>query len=1529
MDSGDTTKQHLEASAAASRQFEEACRKFEQALSLGDLLTVDDLGPPIVRADRGRILRELLLREMEFRSKRGDAPTLEEYQERFPEDRQLVKYLYFEHFVPARLGEFSIQRLLGSGSFGLVYQGWDAKLSRPVALKVFRRDPDDAVRRGGDLLREARTAAQLRHPAVVTVYAVLSDDDGDEFLVLEYMDGKSLRDLLRSERISPRDAANLMVTVAQALQHAHQNGLVHRDLKPANILLDQNRRPRVTDFGLALDLSALRQWPEIAGTLPYMAPEQVGGETHRLDARTDLWAAGVILYQMLSGRLPFAAEGKAALFAAIRRAEPEDLLRLDPTIPAELARIVRRCLAKRMSDRYQSAAEFADDLRAFLAAGAGQFADRAASGESTELPVVVMPKGLRCFDAGDREFFLQLVPGPRDRHGVPQAIRFWEHRLQELDGNRTFRVGLLYGPSGCGKSSLGRAGILPQLPQRVRTVLIEATREETESALIREFRRQFRELPPDLSLPEIVRELREGRWLAPGEKLVIVLDQFEQWLHGWRQDEVAALVEMLRQCDGGRVQGLVMVRDDFWMPVTRFFQQLDVPLVEGSNAAAVDLFDRLHATKVLTAFGVSYGRVEADSAHRPFERQKFLEHAIDELAVDDWIVPVRLCIFCEMVKSRPWTLATLRDVGGTQGLGAAFLEDVFDSRTASPMHRLHRNAARSVLERLLPSGSADIRGHLVSENELLSASGYEGQPADFTSLMRCLDHELRLITPSDTQLVRTTGAASDPQEHASRRLYQLTHDFLVVAIRSWLNQTRQRTLRGRAELRLAEYADAYAVRQEGRQLPTWWEWLSMLLLTRWRKWQPAERTMMRHSTRRHVVRYGLVLVAAITLGSIIYDRMAATHTQQLVDALESTDSRGLPNMVEGLTNYRRRVRPLLAERLASLRPASDHRVRILAGLVAVGEPTPDELYTQFLNGEPPLAVAIADILRRYNRLDPLEAKLWDLAGNAEAPPGHRLRAGVALARLSAPSAPDRWRAVAEPLAGLLLGDLAVNPGHFETWVDALAPVRESLVEPLSQAFQGASTEGERLLAASILARYLADDKPQLSELALQSSPKQFRVLGKMLAKPGDALIADLLREAQTSIPADGSEEEKDRAALRKANAILLLHETGNDQYLWPALEHRPDPRLRSFLIRHVYTVPFPADEWKRRLAGEKDAGIRQALILMLGSPANAAKSPEQNAELSDTLLRIYRDDVDAGVHGAAQWTLRQLGSDALLEKAIHELSQLGVREGFRWYVTKSKLTMVIVGPVGPVQLGSPDTEPGRDESDEAVWTADVDWAFAISSTEVTQAQFREVCPTYEHAGNEYAPDEDCPVNAVSWLEAAQYCRLLSERDEIPESEMAVPAGDGVRFGTFPNFLQRTGYRLPTEAEWEVACRAGTVTPRFFGYAPDLLPLYSWYIGNSQARTWPVGQTLPNAAGLFDMMGNVCEWCLDVYSVHPQLRAGATGVTALKDCAVRGNDYSSSARMVRTANRRFEVTKSSGFSRGFRVAHTIRLKKSED
>jgi serine/threonine protein kinase/formylglycine-generating enzyme required for sulfatase activity len=1531
MNSDGTTRTHFPQSFAASRQIDEACTRFEQALRRGELPAIEEVVLVAAPETRQLLLHELLKLEMEFRSKLSEAPQLEEYKRRFPDQIRFIKYLYYEYFIPAQIGEFAIQRLLGRGSFGLVYQGWDSKLSRSVAIKVFRRNPDDSETRSSNLLREARAAAQLRHPGVVAVYAVMPDADGDEFLVLEYVDGRSLKDLLRSERLTPTEAATLLLVVVRALQHAHQNGLIHRDLKPANILLDQARRPRVTDFGLALDMVAARRSPELAGTLSYMAPEQANGETHRLDARTDLWAVGVTLYRSLTGSLPFTGSSQQELLDAIRYQEPKDPLEHDAKIPAELARIVRRCLAKRMSERYQSAAELADDLSAFLTPVQPPEQADLASHDALGIPAAVVPKGLRCFDQGDRDFFLWLVPGPHDRRGVPQSIRFWENHLSERSPDKTFRVGLLYGPSGCGKSSLVRAGIGPRLEHGVHLAVIEATREGTELRLTNDLRRKFPDISENQALPEMLAELRENASLLSGEKLVIVLDQFEQWLHGWRQDEGAMLVDALRQCDGGRVQALVMVRDDFWMPTTRFFKQLDIPLVDGFNASAVDLFDQAHARAVLGAFGVSYGRLSSDQSQRSTEQQRFLERAVRELSVDGWIVPVRLCIFSEMVKSRPWTPATLRDMGGTKGLGTAFLEEVFDSRSASPTHRLYRKAARGVLERLLPPAGSQIRGHLVPESELQAASGYAHEPAEFAALMRCLDQELRLVTPSDVEIAEASNAAQGGPH--GPRLYQLTHDFLVTAIRGWLNQTRRRTLRGRAELRLTEYAGAYAALSEARQLPSWWEWLNIAILTHRRRWKDTERSMMRAATRRHAVRAGVVIAAAAALALVVYDRIAATRADGLVQALATSESRDVPGLIERLRGYRWWASRRLDDRLAANDQASDERTRLLLGSMAVGDARTDELHERLLDADPPLALTIGDLMQRYGRLESLEPQLQAVARDAQSPRSRRLRACAALAHLKSAASAAVWEPLAADVSAMLLTDLEQNRRFFDPWVNGLEPVRKWLTEPLCSMFSDpALAPPQQVLAAEILAKYAADDPPRLVELGLRATPAQFKMLARPLVSHADVVRPVLVGEAGKEPSAEASEDEKDRLARRRANALLLLDQLGNDERVWPALQHRPDPRLRSFLLHHFCEAGAPAD-CAQRLAQENDPGIRQALILILGYTTLKARPAETPAEVSNLLVRIYREDVDSGVHSAAEWALRTLDQGTKLDEALTELSRLGVRPGYRWYVTPSRITMIIVEPPGEVLLGSPESEPGRDESDETQWKCVIDWPFAISATEITQDQYAEICPEYSEYGNEFAPSAAHPVNAVSWFDAVTFCRLLSEREGVPASQMVIPAASAIKSGNYSDIRERTGYRLPTEPEWEVACRAGTVTPRFFGHAPDLLPWYSCYIGNSGGQSAPVGGKWPNPMGLFDALGNVSEWCYGAFAVRPGSQSlpltMARGYLPLARYGVRGNDYTSSARMLRAANRRSALPDEFPYSRGFRIAQTVLRKAAHE
>ncbi len=302
----------------------------------------------------------------------------------------------------------------------------------------------------------------------------------------------------------------------------------------------------------------------------------------------------------------------------------------------------------------------------------------------------IVPRGLRSFEPADADFFLGLLPGPRDRDGLPDSIRFWKTGVEHTDPIETFAVGLIYGPSGCGKSSLVKAGLAPRLAEHVLPVYVEATADQTEARLMAAMVKHFPDLHQAEGLAAALASLRRGQALAAGKKLLIVLDQFEQWLHSRKDADAGDLVEALRQCDGGRVQCLVLVRDDFWMAATRFMAELEIPLVEGRNAAAVDLFPVRHAEKVLTAFGRAFGTLPESTARLAREQRLFIEQAVAGLAQEGKVICVRLALFAQMMKDRPWTPASLRGVGGTLGVGVTFLEETFSATTAPAQHRYHQ-----------------------------------------------------------------------------------------------------------------------------------------------------------------------------------------------------------------------------------------------------------------------------------------------------------------------------------------------------------------------------------------------------------------------------------------------------------------------------------------------------------------------------------------------------------------------------------------------------------------------------------------------------------------------------------------------------------------------------------------------------------------------------------------------------------------------------------------------------------------------
>jgi tetratricopeptide (TPR) repeat protein/tRNA A-37 threonylcarbamoyl transferase component Bud32 len=272
-----------------------------------------------------------------------------------------------ENGAPQKLGRFELMGVLGRGAFGTVYKARDPELDRTVAVKMPRAGNLAGPQELDRFLREARSAAQLRHSSIVTVHEV-GQRDGLPYLVSDFVQGVTLADLLSARRPGFREAAELAAAVADALQYAHEQGVVHRDIKPSNIMIGADGRPCVMDFGLAKRETGeitMTVEGQVLGTPAYMSPEQARGEGHVVDGRGDVNSLGVVLYQLLTGELPFRGTQRMLLHQVLHD-EPRSPRSLNDRISRDLETVCLKAMAKEPARRYQLARNFADDLRRWL-----------------------------------------------------------------------------------------------------------------------------------------------------------------------------------------------------------------------------------------------------------------------------------------------------------------------------------------------------------------------------------------------------------------------------------------------------------------------------------------------------------------------------------------------------------------------------------------------------------------------------------------------------------------------------------------------------------------------------------------------------------------------------------------------------------------------------------------------------------------------------------------------------------------------------------------------------------------------------------------------------------------------------------------------------------------------------------------------------------------------------------------------------------------------------------------------------------
>lgn len=1492
------------------------------------------------------------------------------------------------HIAPITLnGRYRLDQQLGEGHFGKVYLARDLELHRDVAVKVPSETCFQDASHQDAYLREARMLAGLDHPHILPIYDVCKAASGQIYLVSRYVQGPTLRKLIMSQRLSFESIVALLAPVADALAYAHEKRIIHRDVKPENILVDEtSSHPVLADFGLAVQEQDYRQWPRLAGTPAYMSPEQIRGEGHRLDGRSDLFSLGVVLYEMLTGEHPFRSRDRHQLFHDIACVHPPAPRSINSNVPPELERMCLKAMSKRVSDRYRSSSEFAGDLRAWL--------QRPNSVHSVPNQLaMVKPKGLRAFDSTDASFFLQLLPGLRNRDGLPESVAFWKQRLEAISPEDAFSVGLIYGPSGCGKSSFVKAGLIPHLAQNIIAVYVEAEPDETERRICSALRRRLPNLRPDADLAEVFAFVRLDR----AARVVIFVDQFEQWLDSNIAEPDCQMLRALRQCDGLQIQLVLMVRDDFFLSVSRLMEQIDTPILLRQNCMMVDLFDLSHATKVLYQFGAAYGQLPVASADAQSRQLEFVQQAVDTLAEDGRVIPVRLALFAAMVRDKPWEPATLQKIGGFAGVGVAFLDETFTSHRSDMRYKIHERAARRLMKALLPAIDSEIRGARKTVSELRVATGYQHEHRQFDALLRMLDSELRLITPTasvddefslsaehvTTQQIAWDSVPSGPNQSQAihenslpsgletpivfrpgqSRAYQLTHDYLVPSLREWLTRKQKETNRGRAELKLEERATIYWNRPERPYLPSLPEWLWIRISTYRRSWTRHERVLMQHASKYHLIRCLLLtfilLVSSLLLQSILANRDA----KALADTLFDSGPEAWPQLLKKVDEYNGSLDQILARPVTDIEDVKDSKSPTFSlparlALVPRDPSHIDALSDAMLNGNLNGVSVIRQRLTQYRKK--VVPHWMSIMRSQQESPERRFRAAMGLVGIDSGT----------PMADLKHDDLDFIASQLTRSFSEHQPQLRALLHPLGARLvpfldilfdHEESTEQQQVNAAVALVEFAGSDLDLLADLITRASPRQADILLARVGKIRPGEIHDALMTVAREQP-EGLLSQKDRVShgRRRANAAIALLRNGDRTACAETLRVTDDPeavsqfihRCRLWGIQPIELIQCldRGDPRQNSAAGiptGETSRLTYAILLTLGSYSFEQIPMSEKERLIERIRSLYLNDPSAAVHSASRWLLRRWGYDEDVQKMDQSempFDPTGRREWFRYVIRKTQgdglnvfypLTFVAFS-ARKYQLGSSafmsvDADRSNNETERLV---EISRTFAVCDQEVNWGLYSAMMGGDLHAsmtkkfGWHLSPSH--PAFGATWFDWIDFCRVLTREYRGAGDQWQCYRSDGSTFKATEDvgdsdvlLLHREGFRMPTEAEWEAAARAGHQTPYAFGGDISLLGHYGWFHENSDRRPQRCASKLPAINGMFDIQGNLFEWTHDWYgplsadgvSVDPQ------GPASGSERVLRGGCWGYPGTFCRSASRHAGFPDYIVPERGLRLALT--------
>ncbi len=1394
------------------------------------------------------------------------------------------------------------------------------------------------------------------------------------------------------QTMSPRQAATVTRKLAEALAYAHRSGIVHRDVKPGNVLLRDDGEPLLADFGLAARTDGgdkLTQAGAVLGTPEYIAPEQWLGNA---GPASDQYSLGCLLFELLTRHLPFgggSAEHYMLLHAHQPAPSPR---KYRPDIPRDLETITLKCLEKDPARRYPDCQALADDLRRWLdgepvtARPPGQmellarWARRSPALAGSLLAIIllaVIAGSLITWQWRRAASALADVAHERKQKAlaradalctaVPAAVPAILDELTEGGDEVLPRLREIRDGGGPKQRRMRAAlALLASEPDAMRDELTDWMLEAPDPAevlLVRE------------ALAPHAEALRARLWREAGQtrdagrrfRALVALAAFDRDGVGWRGSAAHAAGELLAANPlhlGAWMEGLRPVRLTLLPAIKEAFRGNGPP--EARPVATRILADYADDQPGLIAEALIEAEVGQVALLRPL-MQKHAEPILARLRREvDWPLHFSVAPPPDPAWAGPAD-ALRKEVEGAGGI----VSERFAMCQALPLARLKpvlesmgRAGYRPVSARPWVGGAARAAvawrrdgGEWKYEDGLTAAAARERNEAARKTGM----------VPIDVAPYPDAGGERFALLWRKRERDEQAVLYLASTVAGHPAITRDCQQRGFRPCVLRASVGPWGTRLSGiwrgregdnPEGPPFWRQASFLdeathavrVRTADMLQLDVEVTPPRPMASRDVRVEAEMQRETRTLNATPADQQARFRRgrayfllhrdEEAIADLSATP--GVPASLlaraalharagraakarADLAEYRRLARPTASEALVA-DALIDAYLGVGDGLKALDAAADGGAF----DAELAVEAAKAHALAAKAHMAALAARAVSLVGNPTpwAPPPD----ASAVTQHSA-------RAVTLLDRGLRAGRGGLGSLQDEADWDALpdraaaraAFLRAGATRRYASVWrEDVKTESECLFGVSA-ERHLALCRDLMNRGYVPAALSLSR-------PPGEAapLAASVWHRAVAT------DEGREWAARRQAAAGALLLQAGRAQDARRLWRLTTSPSARPHLI--ALAGPLGADPrvLLRELDEVEDASSLRAIVLALGE-FSAKDMPEDVRRAAvKKLLAWYETHPDAGLHGAIDWLLRHgkegpdtraldWGQGKELERIDRALARRGPPEkGRRWLVNGQGQTMaVVVGP-SSFRQGSPVSEQGRTGYETPRWVT-VPRTFAIGTKLVTLAEWNRfrrdvgadaIDPASRPAGGAG------PTGGLTWFEAARYCNWLSKVEGIPRDQWCYPDPVAERVRPFPDYLRRKGYRLPTDAEWELACRAGTDSACYFGASTHLLPRYAIFHENSRGRPWPVGQKRPNDLGLFDMHGNSWQWCHGVFPEgipppYPRAdREETLEVVPLTHVHTRGGSYIAPPAMGRSAYTAPNMVAYRSQDMGLRVVRTL-------